>query len=254
MSETPPIFVLEGVHLQVGRHGVLRKIDLTIRAGEQVALVGPSGAGKSSLLSLLNGSQRPTQGRVRLLGRELAALRSRQRRQLQRQVGTVYQQFQLVEALSVVHNVNAGHLGRWSLAKALLSLVYPQAVPVAREALERVGLADKLYERADRLSGGEQQRVAIARVLVQDPVAILADEPIASLDPERARAIIELLLQLSRERGKTLVTSLHAIDLARGYFPRLIGLRQGAIVFDAPAADVGDEAIAQLYGSDSLHN
>ena len=242
-----PVFQLEGVSCRFGAVAALTDCSLTIAAGERVALIGPSGAGKSTLLSLLNGSQVPTAGRVVMLGQDVSRLSPRQRRRLQRLVGTVYQQHHLVGNLAVVHNVNAGHLGRWPLPLALWSLVWPQAVPQAAAALAQVGIVDRLYARTDRLSGGQQQRVALARVLVQDPAAILADEPISSVDPERSRAMMDLLRQLSETTGKTLVISLHEVDVAIKYCDRIIGLRQGQILFDAPAAQVSDAMLTALY-------
>lgn len=242
-----PIFQLSQVTRQFHALMALADVSLSIAAGERVALIGPSGAGKSTLLSLLNGTLLPSAGQVRVLGQDLRRLSPRQRRRVQRQIGTVYQQHHLVTNLSVIHNVNAGHLGRWSLAKATWSLLWPQSVDVAAQALAQVGIAEKLYARTDRLSGGEQQRVAIARVLVQDPVAILADEPIASLDPARAHDLMALLCRLTEQSGKTLVISLHDIEYAFQYCTRLVGLRQGRIQFDAPPAQVTDAMIQSLY-------
>jgi phosphonate transport system ATP-binding protein len=243
----PPIFHLSQVTRQFHTLAALSEVNLSIAAGERVALIGPSGAGKSTLLSLLNGTLLPSAGQVTVLGQDLRRLSPRQRRRVQRQIGTVYQQHHLVTNLSVIHNVNAGHLGRWSLAKAAWSLLWPQSVEIAAQALAQVGIAEKLYARTDRLSGGEQQRVAIARVLVQDPVAILADEPIASLDPARAHDLMALLCRLTEQSGKTLVISLHDIEYAFQYCTRLVGLRQGQIQFDAPPAQVTDAMIHELY-------
>ncbi|MEP0908807.1 phosphonate ABC transporter ATP-binding protein [Leptolyngbya subtilissima ST-M1] len=242
-----PIFQLEGVSCRFGAVAALTDCSLGIAPGERVALIGPSGAGKSTLLSLLNGSQAPTAGRVMILGHEVDRLSSRKRRRIQRLVGTVYQQHHLVGNLAVVHNVNAGHLGRWALPRALWSLVWPQQVQTAAQALAQVGIADKLYARTDRLSGGQQQRVALARVLVQDPAAILADEPISSVDPERSRAMMDLLRQLSETTGKTLVISLHEVEFAVKYCDRIVGLRQGQILFDAPATEVSEAMMTDLY-------
>ncbi|MBW4481795.1 MAG: phosphonate ABC transporter ATP-binding protein [Tildeniella torsiva UHER 1998/13D] len=242
-----PIFQLERVSCQFGSVAALTDCSLAIAPGERVALIGPSGAGKSTLLSLLNGSQAPTTGRVTILGQEVNRLSPKKRRRIQRLVGTVYQQHHLVGNLAVVHNVNAGQLGRWSLPRALWSLVWPQQVQTAAQALAQVGIADKLYARTDRLSGGQQQRVALARALVQDPAAILADEPISSVDPERSRAMMDLLRQLSETTGKTLVISLHEVEFAVKYCDRIVGLRQGQILFDTPATAVSDEMMADLY-------
>lgn len=247
MTSELSIFELKNVTKLFGNFPALTDINLQIQAGDRVALVGSSGAGKSTLISLLNGTLLPTQGQVWALGRNLSGLRPKLLRQVQRQIGTIYQQFHLVDNLRVIHNVNAGHLGRWSFPKAALSLIRPLEVDTAVQALAQVGIAEKLYERTDRLSGGQQQRVAIARVLVQNPTAILADEPISSLDPERSREIMDILRQLSQETGKTLVTSVHTIEFARSHFQRIIGLKQGRIFFDLAAENLSDKMIEELY-------
>ncbi|PZD70305.1 Phosphate-import ATP-binding protein PhnC [Acaryochloris thomasi RCC1774] len=242
-----PVFELAQVSRQFGDVMALSDLSLSIGLGERVALIGPSGAGKSTLLNLLNGSLVPSTGQVTVLGRDLSQLSPRRRRRIQRQVGTVYQQHHLVTNLSVIHNVNAGQLGHWSLGKAAWSLLWPQSKETVVQALEQVGIADKLYARADRLSGGEQQRVALARVLVQQPVAILADEPIASLDPARSHDLMALLRSLTREAGKTLVVSLHDIEFAFQYCTRLLGLCQGQLQFDLPPSQVTEGMIDRLY-------
>lgn len=247
MNPDIPIFELKNVSKKFGRFPSLVDINLKIWAGDRIALVGSSGAGKSTLISLLNGMQQPTSGEVWVLDRNLAQVRPKVLRQVQCQIGTIYQQFHLVDNLRVIHNVNAGHLGRWSFLKAAASLLWPLDVEIAAQALTQVGIPEKLYERTDSLSGGQQQRVAIARVLVQNPTAILADEPISSLDPERSREIMDLLRQLSQDTGKTLVTSLHAIEFARSHYQRIIGLRQGRILFDTPAEALSDAMIKDLY-------
>ncbi|MCB0171550.1 MAG: phosphonate ABC transporter ATP-binding protein [Anaerolineae bacterium] len=241
------IFELRNVTHQFGSLAAVRDVTLQIRAGERVALVGPSGAGKSTLISLLNGTLSPSQGEVWVLGQHLARLSPRGLRHVQRQIGTIYQQFHLVNNLRVIHNVNAGHLGRWTFLKGVISLAWPLDVDTAAKALAQVGIPEKIYERTDRLSGGQQQRVAIARVLVQQPQAILADEPVSSLDPERSREIMSLLRDLSQTTGKTLVVSLHDIDLARSHCDRIVGLREGQVVFDRPADEVNETFIRALY-------
>lgn len=242
-----PIFDLKQVSQQFGSFSALEDINLQIYPGERVALVGSSGAGKSTLLRLLNGTLLPSQGEVWALRYNLQRLSVRQLRRVQRQIGTIYQQFHLVDNLAVIHNVNAGHLGRWPFWKAALSLIYPLEVKTAATALYRVGIPEKLYSRTDRLSGGQQQRVAIARVLVQDPMVILADEPVSSLDPELSRDIMSLLRDLVQESGKTLVISLHSIDLARSHCDRIVGLRGGKIFFDIPASHLSQTMIDALY-------
>jgi phosphonate transport system ATP-binding protein len=242
-----PLFELKQVSHRFGHFPALTDINLQLYPGERIGLVGSSGAGKSTLLRLLNGTLSPNEGEVWALGCNLNQLSPRRLRQVQRQIGTIYQQFHLIETLRVVHNVNAGHLGRWSLLKALLSLLMPLEVETAAKALMQVGIPDKLYARTDSLSGGEQQRVAIARVLVQNPLAILADEPIASLDPERSREVMALLRSLGEQTGQTLIVSLHDVAMARHYCQRLIGLRQGHVVFDTPTEAVTSEMFDALY-------
>ena len=247
MTDTTPIFELNNVTKQFGNTAALQGVTLRVQPGERVALVGPSGAGKSTLINLLNGSLLPDQGEVRVMGQDLARLGTRKLRTIQRRVGTVHQQFDLVGNLRVVHNVNAGRLGDWPLWKAIASLVYPLNTQAAFAALTQVGIPEKLYERTDQLSGGQQQRVALARVLIQNPLAILADEPISSLDPARSREIMDLFGTLSQQTGKTLVVSLHAFEYALSHTDRLIGLRRGRVVFDVPAAEVTPAMAQSLY-------
>lgn len=242
-----PIFTLSQVSLKFGQFIALRDISFSIYPGERVALVGSSGAGKSTLLQLLNGTLKPTHGEILALGQNLSKLQSERLRQVQRQIGMIYQQLHLIENLRVVHNVNAGHLGQWSVLKALVSLIVPLEVETAAKALTQVGIPEKLYDRTDRLSGGQQQRVAIARVLVQNPLVILADEPISSLDPTLGREVMDLLSDLCQQANRTLVVSLHDVNFARSHCDRIIGLRQGQIVFDAPAQTVTPEMMTDLY-------
>ncbi len=240
------LFQLEQVSLQFGELGAIADLTLSICPGEKVALIGSSGAGKSTLIRLLNGTLKPTQGNLQAFGRDLSQAKPHQLRQVQRRIGTIYQQFHLVDNLRVIHNVNAGHLGRWSFAKALTSLVIPLEVETAQTALAQVGIPEKIYARTDQLSGGQQQRVAIARVLVQDPSVILADEPISSLDPTLSREVMDLLSNLCQAE-RTLIVSLHDVEIAREYCDRMIGLRKGKLVFDAPTSQVSADLISDLY-------
>jgi phosphonate transport system ATP-binding protein len=230
-----------------GRTSALAGVDLRVDAGERVALVGPSGAGKSTLLRLCNGTVAASAGEVRVLGQRLAGCTPRQLREVRRRIGTVHQQLHLVGPLRVVHNVNAGRLGTWSLPRALASLVRPLEVAADRQALRSLGIEDKMYERTDRLSGGEQQRVALARVLVQRPDLILADEPVSSLDPARSGEVMDLLTGVVAAGGRALLVSLHDFDLARRICDRVVGVRAGRVVFDAPAGEVSDRMGADLY-------
>ncbi|MQA63134.1 MAG: ATP-binding cassette domain-containing protein [Actinophytocola sp.] len=245
------VFRLRGAGIRLGTTNALAGIDLDVRAGERVAIIGPSGAGKTSLIGLLNGTTAATEGSVIALGCDYRKATARQVRATQRRVGTIHQQFDLVDQLRTVHNVNAGRLGTWPFWKAALSLLLPRDIQPVRAALDRVGIGDKLNERTGDLSGGEQQRVAIARVLIQQPSAILADEPVASLDPARGREIIQLLLDLSEETGAALLASLHDVDMALDKFERVVGLRAGRIAFDKPRGELLDSEMTALYAFES---
>jgi phosphonate transport system ATP-binding protein len=245
-SGDAPVVSLHAVTVEAGSTRALDGVSLDVWPGERVALVGPSGAGKTTLLMVINGTVVPGSGDVTVLGHTPGA--PGRGRAVRSRVGTIYQQLHLAGPLQVVHNVNAGRLARWPLARALWSLIRPQQLDEALAILDRVGIAHKIRQRTERLSGGEQQRVAIARVLAQQPELLLADEPVSSLDPGRAREVMDLLRGLVVESGRTLVVSLHAFDLARSHCDRIVGLRGGRTVFDAPADTVTDKMAATLYG------
>ncbi len=217
-------------------------------AGSRVAVIGASGAGKSTLLGVLDGSVTPTAGRVEVHGAEPAALRGRELRRLRARTGTVRQHLDLPGPLRVVHNVNAGRLGAWSTARAAWSLVRPQGTAEVRAALDRVDLADRLHERTDRLSGGQRQRVAVARLLVQRPDLVLADEPASALDPALADVVLSLLGELATEQDGALVAALHDPALALRHCDRVIGLDSGRIVLDAPASSLTVAGLEGFYG------
>ena len=226
----------------------LAPLSFTVDRGEKVALAGPSGSGKTTLLYVLAGIIQPAEGQVNIDGRRVSDLRPGG--ELARLVSVMHQQFDLVPNLSVVHNVLAGRLGRWSLPRSLLSLVWPQERQLAQETLTQLGIGDKLQERTSRLSGGEQQRVALARLLVQSSLIVMADEPVSSLDPARADDILRLLTGLTESSGKALLVSLHSPDLIRKHFSRVIGLRQGLVQFDLPVEAMTDGVLEQLYQLD----
>ncbi len=238
---------LHRVSVSYGGRPALTAVDLVVRPGERVALVGPSGAGKSTLLGVCAGAVRPSAGEVEVLGEDLATLRPAALTAVRRRIGSVHQRLHLVGRLRVVHNVNAGRLGAWSTWEALSSLVRPREPGAAREALARLGIADKLLERTDALSGGEQQRVALARVLVQDPDLVLADEPVSSLDPARADEVMRLLCGTVATSSRALLVSLHDFELAVRWCDRVVGLREGRVLFDVPAAEVGSRLRDRLY-------
>ena len=243
-----PQYHLERVRKVFGREQVaLEGFDLKVGQGERVALIGPSGAGKTTLFRMLNCTLRPTSGRLRIGGQEAAELYGRRLRRLRRRIGTIYQQHNLVPRLRVVHNVLSGGLGDWSLFGSLASLARPFRLETAHRALADIGIGEKLFSRTDELSGGQQQRVAIARVLVQDPDVILADEPVSSVDPSLAEAIIKLLIAISEDTHKTLLVNLHSTDLALSYFTRVVGMKAGVKLFDTAAAQVTSELLRELY-------
>jgi phosphonate transport system ATP-binding protein len=244
---------LRGVSVSRGGRVALDGVDLAVHQGERVAIVGPSGAGKSTLLGLCTGALDTDAGDVEVLGQPLARATRAELVAVRRQVGTVHQQLHLVGSLRVVHNVNAGHLGRWGWWRSLRSLVHPLEVEGARAALDRVGLGDTLFVRTDRLSGGEQQRVALARVLVQDPSLVLADEPVSSLDPVRAEEVMGLLCDVVGGGGRTLVASLHDFELALRRCERIVGLRAGRVLFDLPAGAVTADHRSWLYDTGDAH-
>jgi phosphonate transport system ATP-binding protein len=244
---TAVVVSMRGVQVRYGTLLAVDDVSLSITAGERVALVGPSGAGKSTLLALCTGTVRPTHGTVQVLGQSLTTSTPRQLTAVRRRVGTLYQRLHLVGRLRVIHNVNAGRLGSWPWWRALLSLVRPLEVAAARHALARTGIGDMVFRRTDELSGGEQQRVALARVLVQDPELVLADEPVSSLDPARAEEVLRLLCETVTGGDRTLLVSLHDFDLALAHCDRLIGLRAGRVLFDLPVDEVTEDVRRRLY-------
>ena len=241
------VVTLRAVTVAYDRLVALEEVDLSVHAGEHVALVGPSGAGKSTLLRLCTAAVQPSAGEVEVFDQVLSRVTPRQLVAVRRRIGAVHQQLHLVGRLRVVHNVLAGRLGHWPWWRALLSLVHPLEVDAARAALARVGVVDTLLARTDSLSGGEQQRVALARVLVQQPELVLADEPVASLDPVRGEEVLRLLTGAVVGRTSTLLVSLHDLDLALRHCDRVVGLRQGRVLFDLPPAEVTEDLRRQLY-------
>jgi phosphonate transport system ATP-binding protein len=228
----------------------LHGLNLRLTAGERVAIIGPSGAGKTSLIRLLGSALRPTNGRLELLGENPWQQSAAGLRQLRTRIGTIHQAPPIPPRLRVITAILAGRLGRWPAWKGLLSLLYPVDIAGAQQALARLDLADRLFERCDRLSGGQLQRVGIARVLYQQPDLILADEPVSALDPILADAAIAQIVAEAEQRGATVLASLHAVDLALKWFPRVIGLRSGQLAFDLPAAEVSTDMLRDLYSSE----
>ncbi len=235
--------------LRAGAADTLRDITLDVRPGEALALIGPSGAGKTSLLNVMGAVLRPTQGRLLLDGQAPAALDAAALQRLRRRLFIAPQTPPLPPRQRVVTAVLAARLPQWGLAHSLRSLFRPAPSDAADvlAALEPLGLADKLWERVDRLSGGERQRVGLARSLVTQARLWLIDEPLSALDPTRAEEALAVLLQAARERGVTLVASLHHVELALRAFPRVVGLRDGRLQFDLPAPQVTPARLQALY-------
>ncbi|MES2821681.1 MAG: ATP-binding cassette domain-containing protein [Pseudomonadota bacterium] len=255
MNPGPSGLSLRNIGLTHGNGQVaLDAIDLRVEPGERLAIIGPSGAGKTSLLRLLATAWQPSSGRLELLGVEPWALSARQRQRLRARIGLIHQAPPLPPRQRVVTAVLAGKLGQWSLAKGLLNLLHPVDLPGAAAALARLDLDDKLFERCDQLSGGQLQRVGIARVLYQAPELILADEPVSAMDPVLAGHTLSVLNQQASAGGMTLLASLHAVDLALAHFPRIIGVREGRILFDRPAGEVGARELDALYANEQLQH
>lgn len=248
---TAPALLLEGVGLvHANGHRALRDVRIEAAAGERLAVIGPSGAGKTTLLRLAGISMRPTEGRLAVLQANPWQLGPRALRRLRSRIGLVHQAPPIPPQLRVVTAVLAGRLGQWPVWRALASLIYPSDIAGAREVLSRLDMADRLFDRCDRLSGGQLQRVGIARVLYQRPELILADEPVSALDPALADEALGQLVVQAERMGSTLMASLHAVDLALKWFPRIVGMRGGEVMFDLPTAQVTRELLAELYATE----
>lgn len=230
----------------------LADLDLRLEQGEQVALIGPSGAGKTSLLRLLATALRPAAGQLELLGEDPWALGNAARRLLRARIGLIHQAPPLPARQRVITAVLAGRLGQWSLARSLVSLVHPLDRVGAAAALAPLDLADRLYASCDQLSGGQLQRVGIARALYQQPQLLLADEPVSAMDPVLADHTLGVLGDAATRQGTTLVTSLHNVELALQRYPRILGLRAGRLLWDKPASAVTAADLAELYANEGL--
>lgn len=230
-----------------GVEAALRALNLRVSSGEQVAVIGPSGAGKTTLLQVLACAQQPTQGQLQLSGVNPWALSASALRRMRGKLFLAPQVSPLPPRQRVVTSVLAGRLPAMGFLASLRSLFYPADIPAAFAALAHFDLGDKLFDRVDRLSGGERQRVGLARVLLAPASLWLIDEPLSALDPMRARMAMSALVGLARERQTTLVATLHQVDMALAYFPRIIGLRDGQVVFDLPAKHVSPKLLSDLY-------
>lgn len=229
----------------------VNRVSCEVGRGERVAIIGPSGAGKTTLLRLLATALRPSAGSLDVLGADPWRLDRSRLRQLRSRIGMVHQAPPIPPRQRVVTGVLAGRLGQWPAWKSLASLVYPADIRGAEQVLGRMEIADKLFERCDRLSGGQLQRVGVARVLYQRPDLILTDEPVSAVDPVLSDRVVGELNREAMARSVTLVASLHAVDLALHWFPRIVGVKAGEIMFDLPPVRVSDTMLKELYASES---
>jgi phosphonate transport system ATP-binding protein len=249
---TSPVVVLERVGRRFGTQVALDEVSACIRPGEFVAIIGRSGAGKTTLLRCLSRAIVPTDGAIRMGGQDLRPLAGAGLRAHRARVGVIYQQFNLVKRLRVLDNVLIGrlpHLHGWRRHAALVGLFDRAQRGAALSCLDHVGLLARAWQRTDTLSGGEQQRVAIAKILAQEPRLILGDEPVASLDVMNGALVMETLRRIASSAGLTVVSTLHHVEYARRYADRVLGLRAGRLVFDGPPARLGDDAIREIFGS-----
>jgi len=228
----------------------LQDINLTIDDGEFVVIIGLSGSGKSTLLRCINRLVEPTEGKISWNGADVTGADAEELRAIRRQIGMVFQQFNLVRRVSVL--TNAGRLGYLPPSASLLNYFAKAERERAMRCLERVGIADKAHARADQLSGGQQQRVGIARALMQEPRLVLADEPVASLDPATSHSVLKYLEQLNKEEGITILCSLHFLSLARRYATRIVALKAGQLVFDGLPAEIDEARFREIYGEDAI--
>jgi len=244
---------LEKLTKRYGRgEPALRSVDLEVLNGQLLALIGPSGAGKSTLIRCINRLVEPTSGQVIFEGNDVTHARGLHLRRIRRRIGMIFQQFNLVKRSSVFANVLAGRLGYRSPWRTIASRPSREDVALAFENLERVSILEKAYVRADALSGGQQQRVGIARALMQQPQLMLADEPVASLDPATSHSVLRYLEEINKTDGITVICSLHFLSLARRYGTRVIALKAGRVAFDGKPAEIDERRFKEIYGEDAV--
>lgn len=229
----------------------LNDVNFSVKDGEFLAIIGLSGSGKSTLLRCINRLIEPTSGKITWNGIDITAAKGNEIRNIRRQIGMIFQQFNLVKRSSVYTNVLSGRLGYVDTLPSLLQIFSKEDRDLVLKNLAQVDLTEKIHVRADSLSGGQQQRVGIARALMQDPKMILADEPVASLDPVLAHSILKYLEQLNKERGMTVLCSLHFLDLVHRYATRAIALKDGNVVFEGLPNQIDDKQFKAIYGQDA---
>jgi phosphonate transport system ATP-binding protein len=228
----------------------LKGVSLNVASGEVMGLIGPSGAGKSTLIRCVNRLVTPSAGSILLEGQDLGVLSGRGLRLARRQIGMIFQEYALVERLTVMENLLSGRLGYTGFWASWFRRFESEDVAQAYQLLDRVGLASMESKRADALSGGQRQRVGIARALMQSPKLLLVDEPTASLDPKTSRQIMRLILELCEERGLAAIVNIHDVVLATEFLPRIVGLRAGSVVYDGPATNVNHDVLTRIYGDE----
>ncbi|MBY3050709.1 phosphonate ABC transporter ATP-binding protein [Rhizobium laguerreae] len=244
------MFELKNVTRRFGKKLAVDSVTLAIPQGQMVGIIGRSGAGKSTLLRMINRLQEPSSGSVHFAGVEVSGLRGQALRNWQRDCAMIFQQFNLVPRLDVLTNVMLGRLNHRSTLLSLLSIFTRDERVHAIAALERLGIEQTALQAAGTLSGGQQQRVAIARALMQNPKMVLADEPIASLDPLNAKIVMDALRDINEREGITVITNLHTLDTARNYCERIVGMAGGRVVFDGQPSELTAEAVKEIYGTD----
>ncbi len=243
-------FELRNITRRFGDRIAVNAVTVEIPQGQMVGIIGRSGAGKSTLLRMINRLQEPSSGSMHFGDVEVSSLRGANLRNWQRDCAMIFQQFNLVPRLDVLTNVMLGRLNHRSTIMSLLNIFSDDERLAAIAALERLGIEQTAMQRAGTLSGGQQQRVAIARALMQSPKMLLADEPIASLDPLNAKIVMDALRDINEREGITVITNLHTLDTARSYCERIIGMAHGSVVFDGPPSALTAEAVQEIYGSD----
>ncbi len=244
------MFELKNVTRRFGKKLAVDSVTLDIPQGQMVGIIGRSGAGKSTLLRMINRLQEPSSGTIHFGGVEVSGLRGQALRNWQRDCAMIFQQFNLVPRLDVLTNVMLGRLNHRSTVLSLLNVFTREERIQAIAALERLGIEQTALQAAGTLSGGQQQRVAIARALMQNPKMVLADEPIASLDPLNAKIVMDALRDINEREGITVVTNLHTLDTARNYCERIVGMAGGRVVFDGKPSELTTEAVKDIYGTD----
>ncbi|MDR7143814.1 phosphonate ABC transporter ATP-binding protein [Rhizobium sp. BE258] len=244
------MFELKNVTRRFGKKLAVDSVTLDIPQGQMVGIIGRSGAGKSTLLRMINRLQEPTSGSIHFGGVEVSSLRGEALRNWQRDCAMIFQQFNLVPRLDVLTNVMLGRLNHRPTMLSLLSIFSREERIHAIAALERLGIEQTALQLAGTLSGGQQQRVAIARALMQKPKMVLADEPIASLDPLNAKIVMDALRDINEREGITVITNLHTLDTARSYCERIVGMAGGRVVFDGKPGDLDASAVKEIYGTD----